>query len=131
MTDNEIIKVLQNELECVKRQYGNLCDNKRDCNHCDLALKEETVISAYVNALDLINRQKAEIERLNIRNKTLIDITKNYDWKFARAKSEAIKEFAHLVINRSRNEVIYTSDIPDLVKEMTEVNENEMPNMRK
>ena len=41
MTENEIIKVLQNELECVKRQNGNLCDNKRDCNHCDLALKEE------------------------------------------------------------------------------------------
>ena len=45
-------------------------------------------------ALDLINRQQAEIERLNIRNKALTDITKNYDWKFAKIKAEAIKEFA-------------------------------------
>ena len=35
-------------------------------------------------------------------------------------KSEAIKDFEHLVIDRSRNGVIYASDIPDLVKEMTE-----------
>ena len=60
MTKNEIIKVLQNELECVKRQYGNLCDNKRDCNHCDLALKEEIVISAYENAIELINKGRTD-----------------------------------------------------------------------
>ena len=59
MTENEIVKVLQNELECIKRQYGNLCDNKRDCNHCDLALKEETVVTAYENAIELINKGKA------------------------------------------------------------------------
>lgn len=61
MIDKEIIiKVLQNELECVKRQYGNLCDNKRDCNHCDLALREEIVISAYENAIKLINKIKED-----------------------------------------------------------------------
>ena len=60
MTKNEIIKVLQNELECVKRQYGNLCDNKRDCNHRDLALKKEIVISAYENAIELINNIKED-----------------------------------------------------------------------
>ena len=60
MTENEIIKVLQNELECVKRQNGNLCDNKRDCNHCDLTLKEEIVISAYENAIELINNIKED-----------------------------------------------------------------------
>ena len=70
MIENEIVKVLQNELECVKRQYGNLCDNKRDCNHCDLALKEETVINAYENAIKLINerkemKRKTTVERRN------------------------------------------------------------------
>ena len=35
-------------------------------------------------------------------------------------KSEAIKEFAHFIIDRSRNGLIYASDIPDLVKEMAE-----------
>lgn len=34
---------------------------------------------------------------------------------------QAIKEFAHLVIDRSRNGVICVSDVPDLLKEMTEV----------
>lgn len=34
-------------------------------------------------------------------------------------KSEAIKEFANLVIDRSRNGVICVSDVPDLVKEIT------------
>ena len=58
MTENEIIKVLQNELECVKRQNGNLCDNKLDCKNCDLALKEEIVISAYENAIDIIRKGK-------------------------------------------------------------------------
>ena len=58
MTENEIVKVLQNELKCVKRQYGNLCNNKRDCNHYDLALKKEIVISAYENAIKLINKGK-------------------------------------------------------------------------
>ena len=38
-------------------------------------------------------------------------------------KSEAIKEFAYFVIDKSRNGVIYASDIPDLVKEMTEEKE--------
>ena len=59
MTENEIIKVLQNELECVKRQCGNFCDNKRDCKNCDLSLKEEIVISAYENAIDIIRKGKA------------------------------------------------------------------------
>lgn len=59
MIENEIIKVLQNELECVKRQNGNLCDNKRDCKNCDLSLKEEIVISAYENAIELISNGKA------------------------------------------------------------------------
>lgn len=36
-------------------------------------------------------------------------------------RAEAIKEFAQFVIDRSKNGVICTSDIPDLVKEMTEV----------
>ena len=29
---------------------------------------------------------------MNIRKNALADITKNYDWKFEKAKSEAIKE---------------------------------------
>lgn len=67
MTDNEIIKAL----ECCKPKQNRNCG---DCpaydlgNFCAAELRE--------NVLDLINRQKAEIEKLKS------------------AKSEAIKEFA-------------------------------------
>lgn len=64
MNTKEIREVLRNELECVKRQMGTMCANGRDCINCDLALPDDVVISAYESVLSLINRQKAEIERL-------------------------------------------------------------------
>ena len=84
MTDEQIIKALE-------------CSPLNDIGGCRKK-----------DALDLINRQKAEIERLNIRKKALTDITKNYDWKFAKAKTEAIKEFA---------ERLKATDMSDLVGE--------------
>jgi len=76
---------------------------------------------------------KAEIERLQIRNKTLTDISKNYDWKFAKVKLEAIKEFADNLcdeINQIDTSKSYDDKddiveqilfkIDNLVKEMTE-----------
>ena len=108
MTDNEIIKAL----ECCDYMHPG-------------ALARAS--------LDLINRQKNKIKRLKNENKIL---SINADTAFQdglneaqdlyaeqvkdEIKSEAIKDFAHLVIDRSRNGVIYASDIPDLVKEMTE-----------
>ena len=38
-------------------------------------------------------------------------------------KSEAIKEFAKYIIDKSQNGIIQVSDIHDYVKEMTEVQE--------
>ena len=69
---------------------------------------------------------QAEIERLNIRNKALTAITKNYDWKFKKAKSEAIKEFAGRLKEKAtstfyeEHKYVDTEDIDNLVKEMTE-----------
>jgi Na+-translocating ferredoxin:NAD+ oxidoreductase RnfC subunit len=82
-------------------------------------------------ATKTIEKQTAEIERLNIRNKALTAITKNYDWKFAKVKVEAIKEFAWNLKSRySTLESLDTicadeirEDIDNLVKEMTEVGE--------
>ena len=129
MTDNEIIKALEccgKAYSCEKCALITWLDKKRDC-----------IGEILVNALDLINRlqdekqalingqetlqntivdQKAEIERLKHR-KTELQIRNQ---ELQHEKSEAIKEFAHLIIDRSRNGVIYTSDIPDLVKEMME-----------
>ena len=116
MTDNEIIKAL----ECC--MYGHECEG---CSYIGKGLCSDKMKK---DALDLINRQQAEIERLNIKNKALTAITKNYDWKFAKAKSEAIKEFA----KRFKSEVAYCEadtdemiwfekNFDNLVKEMTEV----------
>ena len=92
------------------------------------------------DAVDLINRQKAEIESLvkkantpfakvtfdeNKLKKIVADAIGNIEFNLNSVKYEAIKEFAHLVIDRSRNGVICVSDVPDLVKEMTEQIENE------
>ena len=57
MTDNEIIKALEC---CAKGGHCSGCcpydDDDVDCNNCTSRLTSD--------ALDLINRQKAEIERL-------------------------------------------------------------------
>ena len=119
MTDNEIIKALEccaywesdkSCEECPANTYGFSCANKMAKHY-----------------LELINRQKAEIERLNkIRAKQANIIGEERGQKYellnkiGKSKSEAIKEFAHFIIDRSRNGLIYASDIPDLVKEMAE-----------
>lgn len=109
MTDNEIIKRLE---RCVKRGNRN--------NNTDIIL-------------GLINRQKAEIERLKNENEIL---SKNADNAFqeglneaqdlyaeqvkAEIKSEAIKEFAKRLKCGVPQEtgVIRCYNIDDLVKEM-------------
>ena len=53
MTDTEIIKAL----EC--------CPQHIMCGHCPFRNVENCMSALYVDALDLIKRQKAEIERLN------------------------------------------------------------------
>lgn len=115
MTDNEIIKAL----ECC-------CASGVDtCSDCPLHHQFGCIDKVKKNILDLINRQKAEIERLNIRNKALAHIIKNYDWKFAKAKTEAIKEFAERLKQIKTNletlrMPLLNMDIDNLVKEMTE-----------
>lgn len=113
MTDNEIIKALKATASWVCDEctfHGEMCDG----DECEKVIAK--------NALALINHQKAEIERL--REIANPKCQKCVSRTIECAKSEAIKEFAHFVIDRSRDGVVYLSDIPDLVKEMTEVNEN-------
>lgn len=43
--------VLSTEKACVERQYDGGCDNKRDCENCDLALKKEDILKGYDTAL--------------------------------------------------------------------------------
>ncbi len=56
MSIKETIKVLSNELACVKRQTGPGCD--RNCAACDLVLPDELVISAYQTAINILRSQQ-------------------------------------------------------------------------
>ena len=141
MTDNEIIKFMQ----CV-------VGNDANCSECEyqkvLPFPSCRMMCAK-NALDLINRQKAEIERLE---KEIKDKERAYNDEFCSrkewqtkcrellkekqiTKSEAIKEFAEKLKKRfylsAGRCVVDVYHIDNLVKEMTEVNKNEMPDMRK
>ena len=111
MTDNEII----NLLDCCKH------------NHSPATY----TYSAIQKAIDLINRQKAEIERVEKElmkcklEKELLHQTIN------QIKSEAIKVFAEklkMECYATYDEVLpslFADIIDKLVKEMTEVNEND------
>lgn len=87
MTDNEIIKAL----ECCSDDCGKTCEGMR----CPMIAECQTDINALKkSALALINRQKAEIERLKcsaIRNGKQIGSLIHH---LETAKSEAYREFA-------------------------------------
>ena len=124
MTDNEIIKAL----ECFA------IDKDFDCSQC-VGCAFETKGMCYENAsegiakatLDLINRQKAEIERANCHIDKLLHVTDDLVYECDCAKQEAIKEFAERLLNnyatyRLTDEIsvdAVASDIKHLVKEMT------------
>ena len=102
MTDNEIIKAL----EC--------CPQHIMCGHCPFRNVENCMSALYVDALDLINRQKAEIDELQRRNseleielKAMRGAANSYKAEIERfadigklygeIRAEAIKEFAEKV----------------------------------
>ena len=112
MTDNEIIKAF--EMHLLDNRDCELCPYGPAHYRCDLELLKD--------ALDLINRQKAEIERLQNKLSTVrqdlvatIPIIKE---ELKTAKTEAYKEFAKFLIDKSQNSTISISDLPDYVAEM-------------
>lgn len=116
MTDNEIIRVLEKSIPAAIEQG------------------EKTVAQILKNAVDLINRQKSEIEKLKSFENTshywckkageLVD-------KIETTKSEAVKEFAERLKEKNDNPgkamfdvyEYYGETIDNLVKEMTEEKE--------
>ena len=111
MTDNEIIKALEC---CSVAGYK--------CEECPLRvnglLDARCVLTLTNYALDLINRQKAEIERLQSHIQEGIDLAKQVPEMVAAAQAEAIKEFAKMLIDKSKKGIIHIGDLPDFVKEM-------------
>lgn len=115
MSDNEIIKALEC---CIKTQCENCCN-------CGSWHEQWNCMTDIMKkALDLINRQKAEIERLDIELRAMRGAANSYKLDNQRIRAEAIKEFADKVIG-----LIYEADdtnsvsewqIRNLVKEMAE-----------
>lgn len=126
MTDNEIVKTL----EAIASEAIGDC--KRDCAFYDGRVHYcAGVISRY--ALDLINRQKAEIERYKENMPYLEQQSLDFcgvlcdfaEELIAKYKSEAVKKFAErlkadLGDPFLRAHGCVESIIDDLVKEMTE-----------
>lgn len=108
MTDNEIVKAL----ECCLAPFGARCG---DCSLQKITWCKDIL---HQNTLDLINRQKEEIERLTAENKLLIDndvsnkypncvlvekgriytrTLEDYDELIGDISAEAYKEFAERI----------------------------------
>ena len=120
MTDNEIIKALENEVKST--EYVD----SEDCNGVDLTLIK--------SAIDLINRQKAEVERLKECPKCIYEYDGNTteyciqepcsNFKTTeQVRAEAYKEFAeHLKEMWSNNyydspDVDFDEFVDNLLKE--------------
>ena len=125
MNDADIIKALQ------------LCFTLGRCEDCPLYAdglfsQSRNACRAKLmgDALDLINRQKAEIERLNTNMDAMVSEHKRL---IVNVRTEVIKEFAKRLKEEGHVQlppigypidtsdfVIYPEDIDNLVKEMTE-----------
>ena len=77
MTDNDIIKAL----ECCSKPVGE------DCKECPLTAQDCLKVDIEKLALDLINRQKAEIEE---QDQAIVNALK----RMGQIRAEAITEFA-------------------------------------
>lgn len=121
MTDNEIKKALENCLD-----YSPSCAT---CKYdADTLTSSECMGALMKDCLDLINRQKAEIERLNIECQSMRNAANSYKMHYETAKSEAIKEFAEKLKNCfaiSGDYLDIINIIDNLVKEMTEEETNQ------
>lgn len=98
MTDNEIIKAL----EC--------CKDGGVCTGCPLFEQKTAKCISQLNeyTLDLINRQKAEIERLSHKCGDCAGCTQ---WKCdcSNIKSEAIREFVEKLKEKASHETYHDS----------------------
>ena len=118
MTDNEIIKAL--ECCCAKENCEVV-----SCERCPLEKHYECTDIMFHETVDFINRQKAEILELQ---KRIINWRADMDYRPDEIKSEAIKEFAEKLKNCfaiSGDYLDIINIIDNLVKEMTEENEND------
>ena len=109
MTDNEIIKAV------------GCCIGNTKCDECPMFRTQNCMNKVFGYALDFINRQKAENERLQKNIDGLNIFTKNH---IKVIRLQVIKEFAEKLKNCfaiSGDYLDIINIIDNLVKEMTEV----------
>ena len=109
-TDEEVIKALETHTDLDTPCYGRcVYENERRCGS-----------KMAKDALDLINRQKAEIDVLKDKNEHLVCIA-------LEARAEAVKEYADQLKERLIAGGIYPvlvkNSIDKLLKEMTQENQ--------
>lgn len=116
MIDNEIIKALEH---CYSHESLD------DCGDCPLTkMCNEDPFYTDKISLDLINRQKAEIERLSQIIKDSHSICEDCKEKYAEEieyiKADAVKEFAERVKAKATSDlvVVHINTIDKIVKEM-------------
>ena len=134
MTDKEIIQAL----ECCGKNH--ITGSTDVCEHCFLQNSAKCVTELIYKSLDLINRQQAEIERLQKHSKKVLEtcsrVTKANDERnneiFQGAievvRAESIKEFAERLKKLTEQTAFadcwseggFLESIDDLVKESTE-----------
>lgn len=106
LTDNEIKKALE---YCLEQGITSECERCRDKIGC-----RDTLL---MNALDLINRRDADIERLE---RVISNIRRNRQV----IESEAIKKFAerlkHMFWSLTECDILIRGRVDALVKELTE-----------
>jgi hypothetical protein len=133
MTDNEIIKALElestpMERNCIHAEYeeacGIWCAKKHklaeNCAEC-----EEHKLGYYgvraAAALDLIKRQKEEIEVLAETLNATIEGQKTLQRYIEVARAEAVKEFAALLVSKAKSakeRFLLESLVKSVMKEM-------------
>ena len=142
MTDKQIF---ENEIKCITRRNECVCNGGSDCVKCDLLMDSEEIMKCYNRAIkniNLINRQKAEIESLkqiiDEEDNEILELQKriifwreDLNYQPEKIKSAAIKEFAERLKNntflaKEKNSVehtIWIYEIDKIVEEMMEVQE--------
>ena len=119
MTDTEIIKALEEELKTaltINHRFEESNDTENPDDHRFIALLSRTI--------KLINRQKAEIERLkesNEKQRLIIEsiddnmfplpFETDYDKAIKTAKNEAIKEFAGMLKSKAKTGKGYLGNV--------------------
>lgn len=125
MTDKKFTDFTDKEIESSLKVIATT----RNCDECKIRNCKwgtcncsQTTANA---ALDLINRQKVEIERLNQKVEKLSEVLSDtIRIRYAEAKSEAIKEFAERLKETSTqgfwetDAYVGVEQIDDLVKEI-------------